>query len=273
MSEQATFECESCGKSYNWKPALAGKHAKCKCGATITVPQSVSAPEPAEEDLYDLVEDDALKPQRAPVAPVKPIAPPTSRGTGAGTPGVAPIARPGKGGAPSRLGAGMPAGIGPTKFSSAKHQMDPDQKKMLILGAAGVLLVALLIGGFVMLKGGGGSEAAMPFEDKMISEKLHDQANTEIKEFLGNQMFSVLGMTTSQAQGFADRLYGMGAKDVRAFDGRVSMTMVVELPEDSEQRKSIIDHYNRYHEGNQGVPKATDVGQRYLMYRLKIANV
>jgi len=34
------FACEACGKSFAWKPALAGKKAKCSCGAIMTVPQA-----------------------------------------------------------------------------------------------------------------------------------------------------------------------------------------------------------------------------------------
>jgi hypothetical protein len=30
--------CESCGKQYAWKPELAGKRAKCKCGAVVKIP-------------------------------------------------------------------------------------------------------------------------------------------------------------------------------------------------------------------------------------------
>ncbi|MGH7215308.1 MAG: hypothetical protein ACREIT_11150, partial [Tepidisphaeraceae bacterium] len=48
MSESSdmTFSCGSCGKSYKWKPELAGKKAKCKCGAEMHVPAAapVAAP-------------------------------------------------------------------------------------------------------------------------------------------------------------------------------------------------------------------------------------
>lgn len=46
------FRCEQCGKQYAWKPSLAGRRAKCTCGQTITVPQTVGQ----EEDLYELAE-------------------------------------------------------------------------------------------------------------------------------------------------------------------------------------------------------------------------
>jgi hypothetical protein len=39
------FSCESCGKSYTWKSAIAGKRAKCACGAVMLVPQSDPIPE------------------------------------------------------------------------------------------------------------------------------------------------------------------------------------------------------------------------------------
>lgn len=36
--DEATFACSSCGRSFRWKPDLAGRKVKCKCGATLTVP-------------------------------------------------------------------------------------------------------------------------------------------------------------------------------------------------------------------------------------------
>jgi hypothetical protein len=45
MSEVAAakFSCPSCGRQFSWKPELAGRSAKCKCGATIKVPPTASA--------------------------------------------------------------------------------------------------------------------------------------------------------------------------------------------------------------------------------------
>jgi hypothetical protein len=40
------FTCDSCGKTYAWKPQLAGKRVKCKCGSPLTVPRS----DPAAHD-------------------------------------------------------------------------------------------------------------------------------------------------------------------------------------------------------------------------------
>src|SRR5438094_5268851 len=63
MSETSgRFTCDGCGKSYRWKPELAGKKAKCKCGSTMTVPAEDPARAGAgvddlEADLYALAED------------------------------------------------------------------------------------------------------------------------------------------------------------------------------------------------------------------------
>ena len=40
--------CTSCGKEFRWKPELAGKKAKCKCGSVISVPAKPPAP-PAQK--------------------------------------------------------------------------------------------------------------------------------------------------------------------------------------------------------------------------------
>lgn len=54
MSTETTFTCGGCSKSYKWKPELAGKKVRCKCGQVIEVPQAA----PAEDaDLYDLAPD------------------------------------------------------------------------------------------------------------------------------------------------------------------------------------------------------------------------
>lgn len=39
----AGIQCPSCGKQYKWKPELAGRRMKCKCGGVIQVPRGQSA--------------------------------------------------------------------------------------------------------------------------------------------------------------------------------------------------------------------------------------
>ncbi|MGB7156708.1 MAG: hypothetical protein WBD40_01500, partial [Tepidisphaeraceae bacterium] len=56
--EDGKFACDACGKRYTWKPQLAGKKAKCACGATMVVP-AAEAPQANDEpdDLYGFAED------------------------------------------------------------------------------------------------------------------------------------------------------------------------------------------------------------------------
>jgi hypothetical protein len=53
MASTGKFSCESCGKSYSWKPELAGKKAKCKCGQPLRVPET----DPALDSLPDGFDD------------------------------------------------------------------------------------------------------------------------------------------------------------------------------------------------------------------------
>src|SRR4051812_7817741 len=46
------FSCSGCGKSYAWKPEIAGKRVKCKCGERLSVP----ATDPAEAEAEPMPE-------------------------------------------------------------------------------------------------------------------------------------------------------------------------------------------------------------------------
>ena len=72
MSDVATmrFSCSGCNKVYAWKPELAGKRVKCKCGTTIHIPEAQAPAPQEEEDMYDLApSEEPVKPKRAPVVP------------------------------------------------------------------------------------------------------------------------------------------------------------------------------------------------------------
>ena len=49
------FSCDTCGKSYRWKPEIAGRKAKCKCGAVMLCPSA--EPRQEEEELFELAPD------------------------------------------------------------------------------------------------------------------------------------------------------------------------------------------------------------------------
>ncbi|MEM1210249.1 MAG: hypothetical protein AAGI54_13375 [Planctomycetota bacterium] len=81
MSGKSEFACHTCGRRYAWKPALAGKKAKCKCGVKIVVPET--DPAAAQEASFagfelDLPDDAAdigvVAAQATPDTPTKCIA-------------------------------------------------------------------------------------------------------------------------------------------------------------------------------------------------------
>lgn len=74
-------------------------------------------------------------------------------------------------------------------------------------------------------------------------------------------------MTREQADALADRLYEMGAKQVLAFGGVMTMSFAVELPDDKEKRKAIFDWYKRKYEGEFQSNRQRDEGQKYLLVR------
>lgn len=59
MPEELKITCDQCGKSYRWMPELAGRRAKCKCGAAIAFPESQ-----LEDDFGEIELDTPAVPQR-----------------------------------------------------------------------------------------------------------------------------------------------------------------------------------------------------------------
>lgn len=66
------FTCNACNRAYSWKPELAGKKVRCKCGQVLAVPQalvaSVPPPAPELDDMYELAGDREEKASRTPQA-------------------------------------------------------------------------------------------------------------------------------------------------------------------------------------------------------------
>lgn len=82
MPDGPMFSCDACGKSYAWKPAIAGKKAKCKCGSVLEVP--ADEPEGNLDDLYALAPEGPVNEGHiARVAMPAPVAAPSpGRGVG-----------------------------------------------------------------------------------------------------------------------------------------------------------------------------------------------
>ena len=66
VAQQGKFSCGGCGKTYKWKPELAGKKAKCKCGHVMSVPKELAPEEDGGlDDLYALAEDASARKHEA----------------------------------------------------------------------------------------------------------------------------------------------------------------------------------------------------------------
>jgi hypothetical protein len=72
-SNPTTFQCPGCGRQFRWKPQLAGKQVKCKCGSILTVPDN---PQAAAADAPRPKQPTAHVPARraAPAAAPRPAA-------------------------------------------------------------------------------------------------------------------------------------------------------------------------------------------------------
>lgn len=69
------FACE-CGKTFRWRPEIAGRKAQCPCGRKIDVPQTMDAPDEIPSlDTFDFADEEPAKapavPQRAPAMSAK----------------------------------------------------------------------------------------------------------------------------------------------------------------------------------------------------------
>ena len=104
MADGLKFKCAACGREFRWKPELAGKKAKCKCGATVQVPAADPAaappppPPPAEAESFDDVyalaaaeAEQAAATNQAHAAPIAYAAPPPPVPQTTYTPSGAPI--------------------------------------------------------------------------------------------------------------------------------------------------------------------------------------
>ncbi|MGB7156785.1 MAG: hypothetical protein WBD40_01885, partial [Tepidisphaeraceae bacterium] len=71
--DQGKFTCSGCGKSYKWKPELAGKKVKCKCGTVMSAPAAPPVEEEREVDLdglYELAAEEKKSAKRQQEEPV-----------------------------------------------------------------------------------------------------------------------------------------------------------------------------------------------------------
>lgn len=300
-TERAKFACEGCGKSYAWKPELAGKKAKCKCGTVMLVPQTEPGRDDELDGLYDLAEDDPPPRRRATAQPATAAAAggasamrcPSCQSTmeaGAvicvacgfnlktgskmntaigGGDSIPPIAPPAAVSAGTRAAAAaIPPGIRPVQMKPAKYDYEQgNQKKMLVMGGLAIVLVGGLVAAFLMLRDAPAAEPMLG-DDAAIIAQMKDEKAIPVVELLDKGRL-VSGMTISQAKRYVDRLKEMGAVEVFGADRHMTRYLVIELPTDPALRKELFDYENRWHtEMHQ--KGAKDVGQKYLKLSMRL---
>jgi hypothetical protein len=251
---------------------LAGKKLKCKCGGIIEVPAH-SPPAPPS--------DEPLRPE--PIAPA-PSGPADDPDAGYDIQKTAesdkrPVRRPpnvlayGTGAAPApppEPGPGaFPVYPRPKTYASDSAAEQSHLIRMVILIAVITVVIGGSILGIRMLKGPG-SNAPQLGEDADIEAKINDEYHKEVHAWFQEDSSRILGpWTQTQALSQADRWQQQGAKQVLAFGSRISLVVVIELPDDPAKRKVLFDWQAQWH--REHMTKVwTDVGQKYLMIRLGI---
>lgn len=68
----ARFACQSCGKSYKWKPELADRKVKCSCGHVMRAPPEPPAAVEVDDDLIPLADEqtETVRPRATPTVPI-----------------------------------------------------------------------------------------------------------------------------------------------------------------------------------------------------------
>ena len=311
MSEmaQAKFACPSCGRQFTWKPELAGRSAKCKCGATVKIPAQPAAaapqakrPAPAaataapESDGGNPLDSYAFSPAEAPpVGRQSAAAPAADAGLrcpscgGAMLPGAVICVScgfnlktgkrmstvmggpdPDAAAAPAGTNApGVPAFPGVPGRGSKRAEQGTGAGGILKLILIPVLLIVVVGGAVFGYRKLAGEKDTGPSlgDDKQVRQLMKDDGATELKQWLaeGKQRM-VTGMTREQADGLADRLYGMGAIKVYAFGGVATMSIAIELPPEKDKRDRIFEWYKKkYEEHMSAAERVQDVGQKYLL--------
>ena len=280
------FACPDCAKTFRWKPDLAGKRVKCPCGGKIEVPTADPALAPAgvgdadaDGGEYDLA--DAFERAGVAAEPAVRKAPPTA--AAADSPGgvstvrtVKPAVAKAGGGKPAAKG-GKSAVAGPGAFAGIPRPTRPvevaESSGGLKVAALALVALAVVVGavfGLRHLAGGGAPAGPALGEDATVREMVREESGTEARKWLSeghNRVF--MGQSEKQSAYKTDQWYDLGATQVIAFGGRMSTMIALELPADAAKRKALFDWEAQWHR-EMGKKVATDVGQQYLLLRMRI---
>src|SRR6267142_1406221 len=200
MAGGATFSCESCGKQYPWKPELAGKKARCKCGAVLSVPAQPQAARAAARTPVDTGEEEA----EAVPAPKKKKKKKAAVAAGMSQPS-----------ATNWVGVSKS-----NREKAAEQEADKSRtmKQVIIALVLCVVVVGVIFGGKFAFKkvGKGGSGAKLPGDDAEAMRMLQDDEPIEAKEFIEAHQSRQLGTQWTRSKWLAtvQQWYDMGVVKV-----------------------------------------------------------
>ena len=253
MAGAGMIACPGCGARYPFKPQLAGKKVRCKCGVTFEAspPKALPAVDAEEKSVLSLREDEP----RVAAAPTPMTATATAAASSPASPGGIDV---------DQIMARYPL---PRRVKAVAEDDKPRSRGMLV----GVIAIALvLIGGavfaVVMLKGNSLSDANLKGDDAKIVGMIRDDGATEIRKWLSSSpRHMVLHQTNGQVLHLADRLYNLGAVEVLAFGETITASLAVELPTDPAKRKALLEFEQEHNSRRTAIQ---DVGQKYLLLHM-----
>ncbi len=182
-----------------------------------------------------------------------------------------PVAVPGAKTSAKPPSVPMPSTFGGIPGRSKPPQVVEDKKGQLVLIAAGFALILAIVSAVFLFKviaarSGGGAKGTGKGDDPEIVQKMADESPKEVHEWFKQNPSRMMGeLSERQAIAKADELQQMGAKKCYAFGSLMSLCMAVELPDDPEQRKAIINARNKWNL-ERNFPPVKDEGQKYVAF-------
>jgi len=299
MAGGATFSCDSCGKQYPWKPELAGKKAKCKCGAVLSIPaQPQMARAPVAVAAAAPVEESAAYRCPACQADLNPgtavcincgydlrtgqyVSTQVDTGEDEGEAAPAPKKKKKKKAAGAAAAGGKPSATGwvgvskSNREKSAEAEADKSRtvKQVTIVLALVVVVIGAVFGGkFAFSKfGNKTSDVKMPGQDAEATRMLAENQPMEAADFINSHKSRMIGTQWTQAKALAKvkQWYEMGAVKIYVpSDGLIARFVIVELPQDKEKREALINWQRVNEDENGHIIAVKDEGQKYVVYAI-----
>ena len=300
MAGGATFSCDACGKQYPWKQELAGKKAKCKCGAVLNIPAQPQAARAAARTPVAVaaaapVEESAAYRCPACKADLNPgtavcincgydlrtgeyVSTQVDTGDDGGEAEAAPKKKKKK---KVAGGTGKPSATGWVGVSKSNREKAADAeadksrtvKQVTIVLVLVVVVVGAIFGGkFAFSKlGKKNSEVKMPGQDAEALRLLDENQPMEAKAFIDshNSRMSGTQWTQAKAKLKIQQWYDMGAVKVSVpSDGLIARKVIIELPQEKDKREALIN-WQRVNEDESGhITTIKDEGQKYVIFNI-----